>query len=274
MNTKIEKVFEIEKPIEQVWAVFSNPQEIVTCVPGAAVTEKIDDKNYKGEVVTKFGPIKAKYSGEIEILELDNVAHKMVFKGRGLDSKGKGSADMIMHSNITEENGKTKVSLNMDVTIVGMLAQFGSRLINDVSQELLNQMVTNLHTKLDGENVDNSLKTGAMLGTVAKSIFGFGKSKEKEAKPETVAQQEPVATEPTPAEPAAVEPVVQTEPVASEPIASVEPEVPADPITAAEPTVSAEPVIPSEPEIQIDVDVEIPKEADVNDVLNQDTDSH
>jgi len=148
MNTLIEKEFEIEQPIDIVWKSLADPEDIVTCVPGAAITEKVDDQNYKGEVVTKFGPIKAKYAGDIEILELDESNHKMVLKGRGLDSKGKGSADMIMNGTLTETDGKTNVKFSMDITIVGMLAQFGSRLINDVSDQLLNQFVANFRKKL------------------------------------------------------------------------------------------------------------------------------
>ena len=151
MNTLITKKFDIEQPIEQVWASLANPEEIVTCVPGAAITEKIDDKNYKGEVVTKFGPIKAAYAGDIEIVELDEANRKMVLKGRGLDSKGKGSADMIMNGSLTEAGGKTHVDFSMDITIIGMLAQFGSRLINDVSDQLLNQFVDNFRNKLASE---------------------------------------------------------------------------------------------------------------------------
>lgn len=172
MNTKIEKSFEVEESIDKVWKSLANPEEIVVCVPGAALTEKIDDRNFKGEVVTKFGPIKAKYNGDIEIVELDEENKKMVLKGRGLDSKGKGSADMIMNGTLEEVDGKTKVNFSMDITIVGMLAQFGSRLINDVSDQLLNQFVDNFKAKLAGEEVDNSMSAGSMLGTVAKSIFG------------------------------------------------------------------------------------------------------
>ncbi|MEL6986191.1 MAG: SRPBCC family protein [Bacteroidota bacterium] len=169
MNTKIEKNFELDQPINKVWAALANPEEIVTCVPGAAITEKIDEKNYKGEVVTKFGPIKAKYSGDIEIQELDEANKKMVLKGRGLDSKGKGSADMIMNGSLTEEGGKTKVNFTMDITIVGMLAQFGSRLINDVSDQLLNQFVDNFKDKLAGEEVDNTMDASTMLAAAPKS---------------------------------------------------------------------------------------------------------
>lgn len=172
MNTQITKEFEIEQPIAKVWENLANPEEIVVCVPGASITEKIDDKNYKGAVVTKFGPIKASYAGDIEIIELDEANHKMVLKGRGLDSKGKGSADMIMNGVLSEEDGKTKVNFTMDITIVGMLAQFGSRLINDVSDQLLNTFVDNFRSKLAGGEVDNTMNAGSMIGTVAKSLFG------------------------------------------------------------------------------------------------------
>jgi hypothetical protein len=60
----------------------------------------------------------------------------------------------------------------MNIVIVGMLAQFGSRLINDVSDQLLNQFVVNFKSKLAGEAVENDLSAGSMLGAMAKSLFG------------------------------------------------------------------------------------------------------
>ncbi len=176
MNTVINKEFDIAQPIGMVWQSLASPEDIVTCVPGAAITAKLDERNYKGEVVTKFGPIKASYAGDIEIVELDEANRKMVLKGRGLDSKGKGSADMIMNGTLTETEGGTHVHFNMNITIVGMLAQFGSRLINDVSDQLLNQFVTNFRDKLAGTategSKDNALNAGKLAGTVVKSMIG------------------------------------------------------------------------------------------------------
>jgi len=148
MKTQIKKEFHVPAPIAQVWKSLADPEDVVTCVPGASITEKIDDANYKGAVVTKFGPIKASYAGDIEIVELDEANHQMTLKGRGLDSKGKGSADMLMVGKLTEKDGGTQVDFSMDITIIGMLAQFGSRLINDVSDQLLNQFVGNFKAKL------------------------------------------------------------------------------------------------------------------------------
>ena len=182
MNTTITKDFQIEEPIDKVWNSLSNPNEIVTCVPGAAITETIDEKNYKGEVTMKFGPIKAQYAGEITIEELDEANHKMVLKGKGLDSKGKGSADMVMNGSLQSSDAGTDVSFSMQISIVGMLAQFGSRLINDVSDQLLNQFVDNFKAKLSGEDVESSsVNAGSMMGSVIKNkIGGIFKGKDKE----------------------------------------------------------------------------------------------
>jgi len=201
MNTLIEKTFDLDQSKDVVWKSLSNPADIVVCVPGASITEQIDENNYKGAVVTKFGPVKAAYAGDIGIVEMDNDNYKMKLKGRGLDSKGKGSADMIMNGSLSEVDGKTRVNFSMDITIVGMLAQFGSRLINDVSEQLLNQFVANFKNKLNTESpvgasggdggaaaatksaatetstataapADNSLDATSLIGTVIKSIFG------------------------------------------------------------------------------------------------------
>ena len=171
MEATITKKFSLEAPIEQVWKSLSNPREISGCVPGATITDQIDDKNYKGEVTLKFGPIKTKYDGEITIAEMDNDAHKMLLRGKGLDSKGKGNAEMTMNGSAVTSDEGTEVDFEMVVNIQGTLAQFGSRLINDVSAQLMDQFVENFKKLLSGAEVDNSLKAGSMMGSVVKGLF-------------------------------------------------------------------------------------------------------
>jgi len=199
MNTLITKDFEIAQPIDVVWKSLANPEEIVGCVPGASITEKIDDKNYKGQVITKFGPIKAAYAGDVEIVELDEANHKMVLKGRGLDSKGKGSADMIMNGVLKEEGGKTLVNFSMDITIVGKLAQFGSRLINDVSDQLLNQFVNNFTNQLESQNAAESVEISsetASSETASSETASSGTASEAASAGTVTAKAKPVAAAP------------------------------------------------------------------------------
>jgi hypothetical protein len=172
MEAVIEKSFEIEEPIDKVWANLSNPMEVASCVPGAAITQQIDDTHYKGEVTLKFGPIKAQFEGDIEMVELDSSDYRMVMSGKGLDSKGKGSADMIMNGDLQSSDKGTNVNFKMTVIIVGTIAQFGSRLINDVSDQLLKQFIANFKAQLAGQEFDNNLNAGSMMGSVLKSKIG------------------------------------------------------------------------------------------------------
>ncbi len=168
MKTTIHKDFFVEEPIDKVWDHLTDPSKVVTCVPGASLTEQMDDDNFKGEVTLKFGPVKAKYAGQITFEERDAGSHKMVMVGKGLDSKGKGSADMTMNGLLTEKDGGTHVDCTMEVTITGMLAQFGSRLINDVSGSVFDQFIDNFRDKLAGKEVDNTMSAGSMI----KGMFG------------------------------------------------------------------------------------------------------
>lgn len=172
MTTSITKAFEVDFPVEQTWANLSDPEKVVICVPGASLTEKVDEDNYKGEVELKFGPVKAKYTGLIHFLERDATVHKMVLKGTGTDSKGKGGAEMRMEGNLAPKGTGTEVNISMQVSITGMLAQFGSRMINDVTNQVFNQFVGNFKNQLEGKEVNNQLSAGSLMGGVVKGIFG------------------------------------------------------------------------------------------------------
>jgi hypothetical protein len=178
MTTSINKDFTVEHPIDVVWNNLTVPTQIVNCVPGASLTEQVDEDNFKGKVALKFGPVKAGYDGLITFTERDVTTKKMALKGMGVDEKGKGNAEMVMTGTLTEPSpGSTNVNVTMDISITGMLAQFGSRLITDVSNSVFDQFVQNFKDQLDGkEDVGNSLSAGSMMSSVVKGMFGSKKS--------------------------------------------------------------------------------------------------
>jgi carbon monoxide dehydrogenase subunit G len=189
MKTSIEKTFHVEKPIEEVWQFLSDPTKVVTCLSGATIKEKTDENNYTGEISMKFGPVSAKYDGKITIENLDPEKREMIIAGRGTDSRGKGGADMKMMGKLKETKpGQTEVFYKMDISITGMLAQFGSRLIADVSNQVTKQFIQTFKAKLENEepgsaeqSKDQSFNAGSIVGAVVKEKLGniFGKKKEE-----------------------------------------------------------------------------------------------
>jgi len=149
MKANLEKSFEVPQGTELVWEHLIDPEKIMDCVPGVSIDEKVGDNHYKGKVGMKFGPIGAKYDADIYYDEIDIEKRKIVLTGNGVDVKGHGNAEMKMTIDLSDgTDGGVKLDAIMDVTINGKIAQFGSRLITTVSNQLFNQFVTNFSKKL------------------------------------------------------------------------------------------------------------------------------
>jgi carbon monoxide dehydrogenase subunit G len=149
MKTNLTKSFEVPQSTELVWNHLIDPEKIMDCVPGVSIDEKVDDNHYKGKVGMKFGPMGVQYDADIFYNEIDIENKKIILSGNGVDSKGKGNAEMKMTITITElDAGGVKLDAIMDITINGKIAQFGSRLIDTVSEQLFKQFVSNFSKKL------------------------------------------------------------------------------------------------------------------------------
>jgi carbon monoxide dehydrogenase subunit G len=79
---------------------------------------------------------------------------------------------MKMEGNLTSNGTGTTVKVMMELNITGMLAQFGSRMINDVSNQVFDQFVSNFKNQLEGKEVDSKLHAGSLVSGVVKGIFG------------------------------------------------------------------------------------------------------
>jgi hypothetical protein len=152
MGIKIEKTFQVKEPIEAVWAFLSDPAKVATCVPGAQITEKIDESHYKGSISMKVGPAVTDFKGQIEVLQLDPEAHVLEMVGKGQDVRGKGSASMKMTGSLRAlPDGGTEVVSISEVNIVGILAQMGGRIVNEVSNIMFQKFAKNFQEKLEQE---------------------------------------------------------------------------------------------------------------------------
>lgn len=149
MKTQLDKSFEVPQGTDLVWEHLIDPEKIMDCVPGVTIDEKVGDNHYKGKVGMKFGPMGVKYDADIHYNEIDKANRKIIITGEGVDSKGNGNAEMMMTIDLSERaEGGVKLDAIMDVTVNGKIAQFGSRLITTVSNQLFKQFVSNFSKKL------------------------------------------------------------------------------------------------------------------------------
>lgn len=180
MAVRSELTFQVQAPIARVWALLSDPAKVATCVPGAKITEQVDDKTWKGSISVKVGPSVTDYKGEVQIVRLDSQNYEMEILGKGQDVRGKGSASMKMTGRLkTLPDGGTEVASVSEVNVIGILAQMGSRVINEVSNIMFEQFTGNFQEKLRQEGAATSASSAPTAGSpppeapVSKPISGL-----------------------------------------------------------------------------------------------------
>ncbi|HEU5412272.1 MAG TPA: SRPBCC family protein [Candidatus Angelobacter sp.] len=192
MAVTIEKKFEVPDPPEKVWAFLSDPRKVVTCVPGAQITEQVDEKTYKGAISVKVGPSVSDYKGQVQIVRIDPAAYEIEILGKGQDTRGKGSASMKMTGKLRPlESGGTEVTSVSELGIVGILAQMGGRMINEVSNIMFNQFTSNFRQMLQSGDMEQPAGSpkpisgvGLAFSALKASFTGKGSSSQESSEPE------------------------------------------------------------------------------------------
>jgi carbon monoxide dehydrogenase subunit G len=145
MEVKLDKRYPLEVDAERAWQVLRSVNSVAGCMPGAAITEQVDDTHYKGTVKVKVGPTTAAFAGDIEVRALDEAARRVVLFGKGAD-RGGSSASMELTATVEPVAGdpsKCDLVGQADVIVNGKFAQFGGRMMVQVSDMILAQFADN-----------------------------------------------------------------------------------------------------------------------------------
>jgi len=143
MEVKAEKNLKLNQDPDMIWKCMIDPSFMVKSVPGAELTEQLDERNFKGKISIKIGPVTAKFNGEAEFTKLEEADYELTMEGKGLDTSGKGGANMTMNIKLsTLEEGGTEMQSSMSLSITGRLAQFGARMIVAVNNKMFDQWAT------------------------------------------------------------------------------------------------------------------------------------
>jgi uncharacterized protein len=166
---KIANQFTVSAPIEQAWDVLCDLEQVIPLMPGAQLTGHEGD-DYLGKVKVKVGPVTSEFNGKVRFVEQDRDQHRAVFDAKGKESRGTGNAAATVTARLHEAGGRTSVTVDTDLKIVGKLAQFGSGMLQQVSEKLLGQFVESLEGKLAAENASGA--TGPESPAAAESAPG------------------------------------------------------------------------------------------------------
>ena len=171
----IENAFTVAKPLDQVWDYLLDVHKVAPCMPGAELTETIDDRNWKGKLTMKFGPVSMSFAGSVTLEERDETAHRVVLHAKGTEQKGKGAADAKVTSWLEAVDAGTAVKMQADMTLTGAAAQLSRGLLPEVSKRLTQQFADCLEQSIAataGAGEQAAASTPSAAPAVAKPVGG------------------------------------------------------------------------------------------------------
>ena len=147
MAVELEGQERIAAPVQTVWEALNDPEILRACIPGCETLEKKSDTEMEAVVALKIGPIKARFNGDVELVNLEP-PHSYTIQGEGkggIAGFAKGGADVKLAE---DGEGGTLLSYVAKADVGGKIAQLGSRLIVSTSKKLAGQFFSNLNEKI------------------------------------------------------------------------------------------------------------------------------
>jgi len=171
---EFDNTLEVPLPPDEAWKVLLDIKRIATCIPGAELTEVVDERTYKGKVAVRIGPVAMSLVGQARLEEIDSANRKARVKAQGADPKGRGSTDSVIDFRLEPAGNGTRVWIHTDVKLAGSIAQYGrgSGMIESVASQLIAQFGSALKAQIE-QSRSRSAAAAEAAPAPAKPVSGL-----------------------------------------------------------------------------------------------------
>jgi carbon monoxide dehydrogenase subunit G len=151
---RLENRFEVAAPIDRAWALLNDVPRVVPCMPGAELTETVDENTWKGVVHVRLGPVAFEFGTDVVRESRDDAGRRVVLVTKARERRGRGSAQARIESSLAEDAGKTSVEILTDLNLQGAVAQYGRGLVPEIAAQMTKQFAANIASLLEQEGED------------------------------------------------------------------------------------------------------------------------
>ena len=174
---EIENSFEVPLPPDRAWATLMDIERIAPCMPGAELTEIIDERTFRGKMSVRLGPVALTFDGQAAFEEIDAAARKALVRAQGSDAKGRGGAQARITFDLEPSDAGSTVNIHTDVQLSGSVAQYGRGvgMIQDLAGRIIGQFAGNLAARIAEEaEAGDEPTTGTPAETTASAPVEVG----------------------------------------------------------------------------------------------------
>jgi carbon monoxide dehydrogenase subunit G len=135
---RLENTFDVPAPPERAWEMLMDVPRVIPCMPGAELTETIDDVTWKATIAVKLGPMSFLFASDVRRTHSDPDAWQATLDIVARELRGRGSGQATVSSSLAPTAEGTRVTIVTELTMVGAVAQYGRGLVQPVSAQLVN----------------------------------------------------------------------------------------------------------------------------------------
>jgi carbon monoxide dehydrogenase subunit G len=158
MKVTLERTYPMPCDVDAAWQLLQDIEAVATCMPGASITERVDDTHYKGAISVKIGPASMAFKGQITVAGIDAANHTVHLIGTGTDTTGTSGASMDLVATVNADGDRCELVGKSEVSLNGKAAAFGGRMMNVVADQLLKQFAANFASRVQSTSTpQNSL---------------------------------------------------------------------------------------------------------------------
>jgi len=144
MKVQLDKTFPMPGSPAIAWQFLQDIEAVAGCMPGAKLTEKVDETHHKGTVTVRLGPATMSFRGEVAVQDIDAATQTLRLIGKGTDSTGNSGVSMNLLARIEAvDAGLSQLVGSSEVSVSGKAAAFGGRMMDAVADKILLQFADN-----------------------------------------------------------------------------------------------------------------------------------
>jgi carbon-monoxide dehydrogenase small subunit len=141
-SATVEVRSELSAPVDAVWRVLDDFEQLARCLPGASLVETLEGGRYRGRAVVALGPVKLSFEGLAQVVERDVDGHRLRVHAQGADAGGSATQADIQLLVSPASGGGSVLSADAGLFLSGRIAQFGRALAGDVSRRMFEQFAS------------------------------------------------------------------------------------------------------------------------------------
>jgi uncharacterized protein len=166
---RLENSFEVPAQPDAAWELLNDVPRIVPCMPGAELTEVVDENSWKAKIGVKLGPVSLTFATNVKRVETDEAARRVKLSADGRELRGRGAARATVESSLSPAGDGTRVDIATDLHLSGPAAQYGRGMVADVSSQLVGRFADCLKSQLDASPAEAQ----AAVAQSAKPVSGL-----------------------------------------------------------------------------------------------------